>query len=310
MRSSSAPLLSVSKGRGPAGSPDPRGLSITIVKRLVSAAVIALAVLGLATLLRPGGDGSGGKGGSAASLVWHYFDLTAFWGCQHLHSFMPWLRLLDAGSGTAPWTVSGLEAAVQAQHGAGSEEGGQADADSLAAVQKRFEKAVALPPPEFRSHASGMTLSPGAAAAAAACSGAACDLVRRFVLAAQEAAALSDTGGCAVQHCPDALGIGLRPLPYTAFAFGNCCEPFYNRGALEVVRQLVDGAGMRGLEWFTGSSTSWFLARLAHLTSVETAKGGWVRGPWLLCSGLADCWQWGCWCEGGTMVRAWEQAPV
>jgi hypothetical protein len=75
-----------------------------------------------------------------------------------------------------------------------------------------------------------------------------------------------------VQHCPDALGIGTRPLPYNAFAFGNRCEPLWSRGAVELVRQLADGGDLAGLEWFTGSSTSWLLARLAHLTSIEAAQ--------------------------------------
>lgn len=94
----------------------------------------------------------------------------------------------------------------------------------------------------------------------------------RFVLAAAEAARLAESGGCPVQHCPDVLGVGPRPLPYTSHAFGNRCEPLWNRGALEVVRQLV-APDWRALEWFTGGSTSWFLVRVAHLTSIEGAKG-------------------------------------
>lgn len=109
-----------------------------------------------------------------------------------------------------------------------------------------------------------------------------------FALAVGEVARLAEAGGCAVQHCPDALGVGMRPLPYTPHAMGNRCEPLYNRGALEVVRQLV-GADWRGLEWGTGGSTAWFLSRIAHLTSVEAAPGempacaesaGWDGGSW------------------------------
>jgi hypothetical protein len=122
-----------------------------------------------------------------------------------------------------------------------------------------------------------MALSEGAAEAAAACRGEGCERVAMFVMAAGGLPALAETGGCVVQHCPDPLGVGLRPLPYTAHAFGNRCEPPYTRGALELVRQLV-GPAWRGLEWFSGSSTAWFLARLEHLTSIEAAAGGWVSG--------------------------------
>ncbi len=162
------------------------------------------------------------------------------------------------------------------------------DPVSLAAAQKRARKAAALAKPEFRSHAEGLVLSPAAAEAVAACRGERCDLLTLFLLAVEETRRLVETGGCAVQHCPDALGIGERPLPITSPALGNRCEPLYNRGALEVVRQLLQ-PDWRGLEWFTGGSTSWFLARLAHLTSIETAPGGcWrCRGAlfagWLLC---------------------------
>lgn len=185
---------------------------------------------------------------------------------------------LNTTADPPPWTVSGLEAALQAQHG-----GGEAEEDSLAAAERRLRKAIALPPPELRSGAAGMSLSAGAAAAAAACRGERCDRVRRFVLASSELPELAEAGACAVQHCPDALGIGTRPLPYNAFAFGNRCEPLWSRGAVELVRQLADGGGLTGLEWFTGSSTSWLLARLAHLTSVEAAQrearaGRGVRG--------------------------------
>jgi hypothetical protein len=197
--------------------------------------------------------------------------------------------------------VSGLEAALQAQHGGG----GEAEEDTVEAAQRRLRKAIALPPPELRSGAGGMSLSAGAAAAAAACRGALCDRVRRFVLAAGELPGLAEAGACAVQHCPDALGIGTRPLPYNAFAFGNRCEPLWSRGAVELVRQLADGGDLAGLEWFTGSSTSWLLARLAHLTSIEAAQRerGWGGAGGAGGVGVHGC-EGGCPGAGGGGLRS------
>lgn len=186
-------------------------------------------------------------------------------------------RFAAGGSGSASVLAGGLAARLASKHSSGSSEGGPPakDLESLEAARKRARKATALPDPRFRSHAGGMALSEGAAEAAAACRGEGCERVAMFLMAAGGLPALAETGGCVVQHCPDALGVGLRPLPYTAHAFGNRCEPLYTRGALELVRQLV-GPAWRGLEWFSGSSTAWFLARLAHLTSIEAAAGGWV----------------------------------
>lgn len=160
------------------------------------------------------------------------------------------------------------------------------------AALKRATKAAALPLPEHRSSSEGMVLSPGAAAAAASCRGERCELLACFVLAAAEAARLADVGGLPAQQCPAALGVGLRPLPYNTHAFGNRCEPLFNRGALEVVRQLLQ-PDWHGLEWLTGGSTAWLLQRIAHLTSVEGARGGWCT------AGQA---------EGGTLgSRAWDR---
>ncbi len=177
------------------------------------------------------------------------------------------------GSPAEPWTVAGLEAAYSAlSSSSNNPTAALAETESLAAARQRALKAAALPPPQFRSHAGGVSLSPGAADVAARCAGAFCTRVRRFVLAAGEAARLAEGGGCAVQHCPDVLGVGHRPLPYTPHAFGNRCEPLWNRGALEAVRQLIM-PGWRVLEWHTGGSTAWFLARNAKLTSIEGAPG-------------------------------------
>lgn len=153
----------------------------------------------------------------------------------------------------------------------------QGEPGALEKAQARARRTAALPPPEFRTHAAGLVLSKGAEDAARSCSGDACVRAQRFVAAVGEVRRLAESGGCVVQHCPDAVGSGLRPLPYTPHAFGNRCEPLWNRGAVEVVRQLV-GADWRGLEWHTGSSTSWLLARLGHLTSIEAAPGAW--GDW------------------------------
>lgn len=117
--------------------------------------------------------------------------------------------------------MSGLEAAARELALRSSSSGVPDESASLAAARKRALKAASLPPQQFRSHSAGMVLAPGAAEAGAGCTGERCDLVRRFVLAAQEAARLADSGGCAVQHCPDALGIGARPLPYSSHAYGN-----------------------------------------------------------------------------------------
>lgn len=165
-----------------------------------------------------------------------------------------------------------MEAAYSALASSSDPTAALAGSESLTAARQRAIKAAALPPPDFRSHAGGVTLSPGAADVAARCAGARCTRVRRFVLAAGEAARLADSGSCAVQHCPDALGVGRRPLPYTPHAFGNRCEPPWNRAALEAVRQLI-APGWRVLEWQTGGSTAWFLARLARVTSIEGAPG-------------------------------------
>lgn len=221
-------------------------------------------------------------GPRARLIVWN--ALGAFWHAQAALRFSDararaehclascWLGA-DSWSGrdAEPWTVAGLEAAYSAL-ASRDPSAALTESQSLAAARQRALKAAALPPLHFRSHAGGVSLSPGAADVAARCAGARCARVRRFVLAAGEAARLADGGGCAVQHCPDALGVGRRPLPYTPHAFGNRCEPPWNRGALEAVRQLV-APGWRVLEWGTGGSTTWFLARLAMVTSVEGAAG-------------------------------------
>ncbi|KAL4425356.1 hypothetical protein ABPG75_009372 [Micractinium tetrahymenae] len=241
-RSGSQPLLQTSRGRREPGSPRRKHWRALGALLLALLAVVAVVAGGSALVLRPLADD----------------DVAA----------------ADGASGTPaePWTVAGLEAAYSAMASSGDPSAALAGSESLAAARQRALKAAALPPPEFRSHAGGVSLSPGAADVAARCAGARCARVRRFVLAAAEVGRLVESGGCAVQHCPDALGVGRRPLPYTPHAFGNRCEPLWNRGALEAVRQLI-APGWRVLEWHTGGSTAWFLARLAELTSIEGAPG-------------------------------------
>lgn len=85
-----------------------------------------------------------------------------------------------------------------------------------------------------------------------------------------------------VRYCCHRITPPLHRLPSLRPALSmRSCEPLWTRGALEVVRQLV-GRDWRGLEWLTGGSTAWLLARLRHLTSIEGARGkrvgGWVGG--------------------------------
>lgn len=318
MRPAHAPLLQAHKG-SPAGN-SPRGLfSVQRQRGLLVLALVLLAAALLLLLQRSGGGrvvGGGGVGGYHHRLPLLVL-LSAEADCHAAHCIhaicirqnLPLLRTHccksrtvlshvapsppsptdPAGSGNSLTlmgaAVQGLDSSSDAAAAAASASA-SASPQSLEEALQRARHAAALPPPDFRSHAEGLVLSPGAAKAAAACSGERCELIMRFVLAAEDVAHLVESGGCAVQHCPDALGVGLRPLPYTPHAFGNRCEPLWNRGALELVRQLADSS-WQALEWGTGGSTAWFLTRLAHLTSIEAApgKGGCLMGAWV--GGLA-----------------------
>lgn len=67
-------------------------------------------------------------------------------------------------------------------------------------------------------------------------------------------------------HC--AQPIGSRPAWHNASEVGTTCEPWVHRGAVFVLSRLLD-LSTHGLEWSVGSSTRFYLSRLASLHSIE-----------------------------------------
>lgn len=59
-----------------------------------------------------------------------------------------------------------------------------------------------------------------------------------------------------------------RRLAYRAYELRHPDEPWIAQGAVRFCERVLDRS-MRGLEWGSGRSTSWFGRRLGHLTSVE-----------------------------------------
>lgn len=56
--------------------------------------------------------------------------------------------------------------------------------------------------------------------------------------------------------CPADLQLGVRPQLHTPALFGNLCEPWAARGAVQLLHMLLS-PGMAGLEWGAGASTVW-----------------------------------------------------
>lgn len=63
-------------------------------------------------------------------------------------------------------------------------------------------------------------------------------------------------------------GLGHRPLSHTPEKMGTTCEPWMTRCSIETLSKLVKSS-MHALEWSSGSSTIWFLERVATLHTIE-----------------------------------------
>jgi hypothetical protein len=64
----------------------------------------------------------------------------------------------------------------------------------------------------------------------------------------------------------------LRLRLYRAYEVAHPEEPWISQGAVRFLDANLDRAGA-GIEWGSGRSTTWFVARLARLTSVEYDPG-------------------------------------
>ena len=88
------------------------------------------------------------------------------------------------------------------------------------------------------------------------------------------ATSLKSTGSYMQLVCPPTHHLGDRPGDHTPNLVGSPCEAWQKRELAEVLWHVVD-SDMVGLEWSSGSGTSWLLRRGMTMHSVEHCE------PWL-----------------------------
>lgn len=101
----------------------------------------------------------------------------------------------------------------------------------------------------------------------------------RFFQAFLDSQAIISTDSYSMQVCGRAVQLGARGSKQTIPTCGSLCEAFIARQSIMIIDKVLR-RDMNVLEFSTGSSTLWYLMRVAKLVSVEHC-GGWldaVRG--------------------------------
>lgn len=97
-----------------------------------------------------------------------------------------------------------------------------------------------------------------------------CVALHRYARAYEEMISL---GVWEEAHCPKPLG--RRRANELPSEIGSACEPWIHRGIVFVLSKLLDEQS-HALEWSTGSSSMWYLMRVASLQSIEHDRA-WAR---------------------------------
>ncbi|KAL4447296.1 hypothetical protein ABPG77_007329 [Micractinium sp. CCAP 211/92] len=118
----------------------------------------------------------------------------------------------------------------------------------------------------------------GVASSAAAAGGAAQvqqqrpgdDVLQRFRWAVRYVNATSPRGVQPIWRCPSDSRVGGRPKRHVPHLIGTTCEPWMSRNAITLLHELLLPGTAKGLEWSTGSSTTWLLSgHVSSLVSIE-----------------------------------------
>lgn len=96
------------------------------------------------------------------------------------------------------------------------------------------------------------------------------DVLQRFRWAVRYVNATSPRGVQPIWRCPSDSRVGGRPKRHVPHLIGTTCEPWMSRNAITLLHELLLPGTAKGLEWSTGSSTTWLLSgHVSSLVSIE-----------------------------------------